>query len=147
MVGSIREILKITDTASFLDAQHRYDEDLEAALETLRNLLDMNIMSTDVTDIMIHMSLVESYRARLVKYMALAVAFTEHAKSSTFRAPKGSGSEDDRKAHQRHIAAASEAIKVMLDGLISCVDSRVNECKKVIDIEGAGAHYGSRRVA
>jgi hypothetical protein len=146
MVSSVREILKVTEEEDLLKLQMQFDQDLEERLEVLNNLLDKNIR-TDYADIDGHMTLVESWRARLVRYFSLATAFVEHSKSETFLKEKGKGVTDkSQEAHLRHLSAGFKAHAVLLEGLITCVDSRVNLCKKLVGIEGDGAHYGRRAI-
>jgi len=149
MIGRIGEILKLTDDEDFLKAQKQFDDDLEEATEVLQSLLDKNILSTDVTDTQMHMAAVECYRARVCKWHAFAVAFSEHGASSVFLPAKKKGeiSEADRQSHLKHLAAGSKAHVAMLDGFIRCIDSRVNACKKVLGIEGDGNNYGKKYVS
>jgi len=139
MIGNIREILKISTAEEFLTALKQYDGDLEEPFEIIESMLDKNVMSTDVTDIEIHMALVESWRSRFSKYFSFAKGFVEHSKSSAFLMAKikGVSTDTDRDAHRRSLSAGAEALSTRLEGTIDCIDSRVNLCKKLLGFESS----------
>ena len=136
MISSVREILKITTVDSMKAAFDTYESELDQALTPLIEKLNQNVLSTDVTSIQTHMGFVESWRERLVKHLSLTTGFVEHAKSSVFLPAKDKSiTELDREAARRTLTGGFAALQVRLDGLISCVDSRVNLCKKLMGIE------------
>jgi len=85
---SIREIFKINTVEELNAARDQFEQEINTKTEPLVAKLEQNILSSDVVSIEQHMAYVEAWRARLVKYHALASAFTDHAKDSTFLAGK-----------------------------------------------------------
>lgn len=140
---SIKDIFKIDTVEALNAARDQFEGEITSRLQPLVDKLDQNILSTDVTSIETHMAFVESWRARLVKIHALASAFTDHAKDSTFLAAKTNGdsekpikiSEIERDAHRRKLSGGFQALETYLEGLIYSIDSRVNLSKKVLGIE------------
>lgn len=140
---SIKEIFNINTVEALNAARDQFESELDAKLNPLIEKLQSNVLSTDVTSIETHMAFVESWRARCVRYHALASAFTDHAKDSTFLAAKTNGdadkpvkvSEIERDAHRRKLAGGFAALQTYLEGLIDSIDSRVNLSKKVLGIE------------
>lgn len=147
MISSIREIRGVNDIETLLDLEKQFNTDLHERLQPLVAMLDQNIMPLDQASLQTHTVTVESWRARLVRLLSLATAFVQHSESETFRLKKEKGiTGDDQDAHRKHMAAGFKGMVVLLEGLIDCVDSRVNLCKKLIGIEGDGAHYGRRTI-
>jgi hypothetical protein len=139
MISSIREILGINDEGKLLEMVRQFDADLERELEPLNAALDQNIRTTDFTSLANHMGFVESRRAKVVRYLSLATAFLEYSKSESFLRKKEKGmTEADRRAHEKQLSAGFQAQVTMLDGLVKCIDSRVNLCKKLLEADGAG---------
>jgi hypothetical protein len=139
---SIREVFGINSVEALTAARDQYESEITAKIQPLVDKLEQNILSSDVVSIEQHMAYVESWRARLVRYHALASAFTDHAKDSTFLAAKGTGEGDvkripeiERDAFRRKLAGGFAAIQLYLEGMIDSIDSRVNLCKKVLGIE------------
>jgi len=140
---SIREIFKITTVEELTAARDQFEQELESRIQPLVDKLDQNVLSSDVASIEQHMAYVESWRARLVRYHSFASAFTDHAKDSTFLAAKTTNGdlevkripEIERDAFRRKLSGGFSALQSHLEGLIDCIDSRVNLCKKVLGIE------------
>lgn len=140
---SIREIFKITTVEELNAARDQFESELDIKTAALVDKLDQNVLSSDVSSIEQHMAYVESWRARLVRYHSFASAFTDHAKDSTFLASKTTNGdaegkripEIERDAFRRKLAGGFSALQSLLEGLIDCIDSRVNLCKKVLGIE------------
>jgi len=139
MISSIREVLGLSDPADFLAALLLFDEELDGILPTLYKLLDKNISGGDVSNMEIHMGLVESWRGRLVRWLSLAVAFEEHGESAVFQAMKQKGVSVE--CHRKTYSAGGKALVAQLEGLVKCVDSRVNQCKKLLGLEGSNEGY------
>jgi hypothetical protein len=145
MVETINEALSISSVEGIRDACKEFDSQFTERLMPLQKLLDQNILSTDVVSIELHMCEVESWRDRVVRYMSLATALAERAKSSAFLPAKSKElTEIDRDAFRRGLSAGFVAWKERLEGLIDCVDSRVNLCKKKLYVEAEGFR-GHRR--
>lgn len=138
----ISEIFSINTPEALVAARDKFEEDLNAKIAPLVLQLESNILSTDVATIETHMAFIESWRSRLVKYHALASAFTDHAKDSTFLQAKFAEgdkpikiSEIERDAYRRKLSGGFAAIQTLLEGYIDSIDSRVNLAKKVLGIE------------
>lgn len=142
MISSVREIREVNDEVKLLEMEQQFHRDLDDTLEPLLDLLDRNIRTSPAETDM-HVFLVERWRGKLVRYLSLATAFVEHSKSESFLRKKEKGITDtDREAHKRQVSAGFVAQAILLEGLITCVDSRVNLCKKLVGIEVDGAKYG-----
>jgi hypothetical protein len=138
-VKSIRDIQKLINSVDLLEAFNAFESEFETSTKTLCEELDKSILSTDITTISTHMAFVESWRQRIVRYSALASAFYEHSKSSVFLMPKAKGVSDlDRDANRRTHSAGFAGLVKRLDGLVDCIDCRVNLCKKVLYVEAEG---------
>jgi hypothetical protein len=145
MIQSVRQIFQITSTEDLKHALDQFETELDAKVQPLVDMLQQNMLSTDVTSVELHMSFVESWRVRVVKYLSLASAFVEHAKDSTFLPAKATPlegeekptkmSEIERDAYRRKMAGGFVALQIYLEGLVDSIDSRVNLCKKVMGIE------------
>jgi hypothetical protein len=138
VVGSIREILNIQTAEALQLAFLKYDEDLEGFLRPLDHVLDKNILSGDVPDILQHMTWVESWRNRVSKQLSIVTGFVEYAKSSRFALARGSGITDTvRDQYRKTLAGPFQALQVRLENLVDSIDSRVNMCKKKLGMEGS----------
>ena len=136
-INSIREVLNISCEEDLAAAFRRFDEQLDDVSSPLQNLLECDIMSLDIRTLTLHMTAVESWRSRLVKWFSFASAGLRYAKSDVFLREKKKGvTELDREATKARIMAGWEALTIALEGLISSVDSRVNLCKKLVGVEG-----------
>lgn len=145
MIQSIKQIFNISTAIELIEARDQFESELNAKLEPLVLMLQQNLLSKDITSMEKHMCDVEAWRVRLVDYLTLAGGFTDHAKDSTFLASKTSFSNDnetpkkvtdiERDAYRRKLSGGFVAIQGRLEGLINCVDSRVNLAKKMLGIE------------
>jgi hypothetical protein len=149
----VSEIFQISTVEALNAARDQFEQELDTKTSPLVDKLDQNILSSDVVSIEQHMAYVESWRARLVRYHALASAFTDHAKDSTFLAAKSTGEVDakripeiERDALRRKLSGGFSALAVRLEGLIDCIDSRVNLAKKILGIEVNDSHAKSNKV-
>jgi hypothetical protein len=143
MIQNPKDIRAITseDTLmlEFTDLEQQIIEDIQP----LREFLNKQVSTSDVPVLHTHMSFVESWRDRISWRLLLVQAFTEHGKSSHFMQVKIKGVTDaDRDAYQKKIVGSMTAMKDYLDRLVTSVDSRVNQCKKLLGIE---ADIGGRR--
>lgn len=138
MISSIRQMYKqIKTEEELLDQFDQFDETLETKLQGLENFLGQSLLSTDVTNIMQHMSVVESKRETVNKYLALVKAFAEYSKGEKFRLKKDDGkiTADEQSAHARTLSAGWSAWEARLEQTIRSIDSRVNLAKKILGIE------------
>jgi hypothetical protein len=145
MVGSIREILGIHTPQALDQAFCQFEAELTEALEPIQRELDKNLMSGEIIDQMEHMCWIESWRDRTVRYLYLTTGFVEHAKSDQFTLPYEKGVTDAvRDAHKKSLAGPFVSMQGRLEGLIDSIDSRVNLCKKTLNIEGDGERIRRR---
>jgi len=145
MISSIREVLAISQVTDLESAFTGFDLEMTETLKPLTEALDHNVLSRDVTSIQTHMAEVESWRDRVVRYQALVTGFVEHAKSAAFLPAKAKGSTElDRDAFRRKVSAGFVAWQKRLEGLIDCIDSRVNLSKKVLFTEVEGFRSARR---
>jgi hypothetical protein len=148
VVGSIREILKIETPEQLQLAFIQYEADLEDKLRPLENVLDKNILSPDVPDILQHMTWVESWRNRVARHLYVVSGFTEYAKSSRFALPVDRGTtETIRDQWKKTLCGPYQAMQARLENLIESIDSRVNLCKKKLGMEFDGEKQRSSRFA
>lgn len=139
---SIKEIFTINSVEELTAARDQFEGEINEKITPLVAALEKNILSSDVASLETHMAYVESWRARLVRFHSFASAFTDHAKDSTFLSSKTTdGTESkrvpeiERDAYRRKLSGGFSAMQTYLEGLIDCVDSRVNLAKKVLGIE------------
>jgi len=134
MVGNIRDVLKIKTPEDMYKAFHHFEIELDQHLIPLDELLDKNILSGDVTDMEGHMAAVECWRNRASKYLYLADAFVEYAKSQRF-ALGGNVTDAMRRQYEKTLSGPCVALQRRLENLIDNIDSRVNLCKKRMGVE------------
>ena len=148
MVGSIREILKITTSEQLQAAFLQFETELWDRIKPLEAVLEKNIMSPDVPSTLQHMAYVESWRNRITRYLYLADGFVSYAKSSQFALPVEKGTtEAVRDAWKKTLCGPFEAVQRRLENLIETIDSRVNMCKKKVGMEDAVESNRSSRFA
>lgn len=141
MISSIREIRGVNDQETLLEMENQFDKDIHASLQPLVKLLDANVMPLDQVSLQNHMTSVESWRSRVVRLLSLSTSFVQHSESEGFRLKKEKGvTGDDQDAHKKHMCAGFKGMTVLLEGLVDCIDSRVNLCKKLVDVDVRGAN-------
>ena len=130
MVGSIVEILKIHNEKEFHDAMSEFEGTIEQTLKPLTDKLRQQVLTSEVQQLEMHMTFVESWRDRVAKCLMFATAFEQHGKSHWFLLPGGKNvTATDREAYQKSITAGASAKCIYLEQLLRAVDSRVNICK------------------
>jgi hypothetical protein len=143
MVHNVAEILDIIKEDELMKEFREFEETLREDIKPLQDFLDKQLFTSDVPELNAHMSFVESWRDRICRRLMLADAFVEHGKSSNFLVPHSKEVKAlDREAYVRKISAGMVAVRNYLENLIHNIDSRVNQCKKVLGIEG---DIGGRR--
>lgn len=136
MTWCIRDVLKIHTIADLQSAFQKFDEDIDTDLIPLQHALDSNMTGVDFADLTTQMWLVSSYQAKLVRYLALASAFYDHAKGSVFLLPKTKEfTELDRESQQRYLGAGWSGWYKRLEGLAKASESRINLIKKLLGLE------------
>ena len=149
----ISEIFAIDTVTALTAARNSFEETLDVKIAPLVAQLEANVLSSDVASIETHMAFIESWRSRLVKYHALASAFCDHAKDSTFLVSKTTDgdkpvklSEIERDAYRRKLSGGFAALQTLLEGYIDSIDSRVNLSKKVLGIEVNDGSFKKNKV-
>lgn len=139
MISTIRQILEITKEVDLTAQFGDFEDGINATLAPLQTQLSKDVRSVDVPILINHMTDVERWRERSVRFLALASAFESHCKSDVFLLPKGKGVTDfDRTAYQRKLTSGFTGLVIYLEGVIYCLDSRVNLCKKLLGLEDGG---------
>ena len=145
MVSTIRQILEITKEADLKDQFGEFEDGVNTELHLLIQLLNKDVRTTEVASILDHMTAVERWREKVVRYLSLACAFHGHAKSDHFIVSKTKGqTEFDRNAYQKKLTCAFNGIEVYLEGLLYSLDSRVNVTKKLLGAEETNYNVKSR---
>lgn len=133
------QILALVKEEDLLTELSKFEDSIYASARPLRELLSKDIRSTDVVSTLDHMTEVERWRERVCRWNGLAVCFVDHCKSDHFLVPKEKGVTDvDRAAYQKRLMAGFVGLQSWLEGLIYCIDSRVNLAKKLVGIDEQG---------
>ena len=136
MINTIAQAHGLLTEKDLLDALATFESDLNLALDPLVQQLARNIITGAPQDIQQHMGYVETWRDRVTRFLMVASACVEHAKSDHFEViSEKRVTENKREAYQRRLAGAWVALKIRLEHLIDSIDSRVNLCKKVLGID------------
>lgn len=135
-VSRIQQILAITKEADLLREMSTFEDAIYEAGAPLLRLLALDVRSNDVAVLMDHMTEVERWRERTCRWYSLAKCFVEHCKSDHFLVPKEKGVTDfTRTAYQKRLSAGFIGLECWLEGIVRCIDSRVNQCKKLLGLE------------
>lgn len=138
-VNSIVDILGIKTEADFKSAIGEFEATVEATFRPLTDRLRQQVLSSEVQQLEMHMTFVESWRDRVAKALMLSSAFEQHGKSYQFLLPGGKNvTSTDREAYMKSITAGASALGVYFEQLLRSVDSRVNLCKKLLGNEAEG---------
>ena len=148
MLNTIAQAHSLLTEVDLADALVAYEVDLATVLGPLEAQLCRNIITAAPGDIMQHMGYVETWRNRVTRYLMVAAACTEHAKSDHFEPVSDKKmTEEKRRAYQRRLAGGWAALQAWLEELIRSVDSRVNLCKKVLGIDADAMAYHRKAAA
>jgi hypothetical protein len=150
VIQSPRDIRSITNGSELMKEFSDLEEQIIDDIAPLREFLAKQVATNDVPMLHTHMSYIESWRDRVAWRLLLVEAFHEHGKCSHFMMAKpvmsnggrSSVTDADREAHQKKFTGSMKAMEHYLTNLIDAVDSRVNQCKKLLGIE---ADVGGRR--
>lgn len=138
-VASIVDILGIKNEADFKAAFGEFEHTIDITFKPLENYLRKQVLSSEVQQLELHMTFVESWRDRVAKALMFASAFDNHGRSHHFLLPGGKGiTATDREAYQKSITGGAAALSVYFEQLLKSVDSRVNLCKKLLGNEAEG---------
>jgi hypothetical protein len=136
MINTIAQAHGLLTEKDLLDALTDFESDLNLALDPLVQQLARNIITGAPQDIQQHMGYVETWRDRVTRFLMVASACVEHAKSDHFEViSEKRVTENKRESYQRRLAGGWVALKIRLEHLIDSIDSRVNLCKKVLGID------------
>jgi hypothetical protein len=131
-------ILKITTEEQMFDEFEQFNTAIEIAVAPLVKKLEFSVMGQDNKQLMDHMIFIECWRDKIGRYFSLAYMLVEHCKSSIFLPEKpesGKITSVLKEAHQKRLSAGFSSIMKDLELKISSIDSRVNLCKKLLDID------------
>lgn len=138
-VSSIVEILGLKTEADFKSAFGDFETAVTTTFKPLEDRLRQQVLTSEVQQIELHMTFVESWRDRAAKALMIASAFENHGRSHWFLLAGGKGiTATDREAYQKSITAGAAALCVYFEQLLKSVDSRVNLCKKLLGNEAEG---------
>ena len=144
MIGSISDILKIKTVDELRAVGNDFPEEVRRVLATLQDQLRKNILSTDITDISLHMGLVESWRDRVATYLSFAAGLVDWSQSDRFLLTRAEGepklAASERDGFQKELRAPFTALQVSLEQTIRSIDSRVNLCKRHLGLADDGKH-------
>lgn len=139
-VNTIVEILGIKTEKDFVGAVGEFESTVVLTFKPLTDRLQQQVLTSEVQQLELHMTFVESWRDRVAKALMLSAAFENHGRSHHFLLPGGKGiTATDREAYQKSITAGAAALCVYFEQLLKSVDSRVNLCKKLLGNESEGA--------
>ncbi len=129
-VNTIVEVLGIKTEPEFKAAIGEYESSVILALKPLTDRLSQQVLTSEVQQLELHMTFVESWRDRTAKALMVANAFVSQGKSHHFLLPGGKNiTTTDREAYQKSIIGGCSAVASYLEDLIKSIDSRVNLCK------------------
>jgi hypothetical protein len=146
LINSIVDILKIIKEEDLKKEFGEFERQVTEGLQPLTAKLQQQVLSSEVQQLELHMTYVESWRDRVCRYNALAQAFVEHVKSTHFNLPPSKNvGVFEKEAYQKQLLAGFIGLRSMMEEKIRSVDSRVNLCKKLLGIESDIANPGLRR--
>lgn len=139
MAKSIAEILGLKTEKDYNVALQGMEEEFNLIFKPLQDKLSQQVLTSEVQQLELHMTFVESWRDRVAKALMFATALENHGKSHHFLLAGGKGiTATDREAYQKSITAGASALCVYLEHTIRSVDSRVNLCKILLRNEMEG---------
>lgn len=140
MISSIVDILKIRTEKDLHESLAEFESAVDTSLKPLTDKLRQQVLTSEVQQLELHMTFIESWRDRVAKALMFAAAFEQHGKSHWFLIPTGKNiTATDRESYQRSITAGASALVIYLEQLLKSVDSRVNLCKKLLGNEEQGS--------
>lgn len=146
-VNSIVEILGIKAEKEFIQAVGEFENTIALTFKPLIDRLQQQVLTSEVQQLEIHMTFVESWRDRTAKALMLSSAFENHGKSHYFLLPGGKGiTATDKEAYQKSVTTGAAALVIYFEQLLRSIDSRVNLCKKLLGNEAEGS-VNNRRFA
>lgn len=139
-VNSLVQILELKTEADLKTAIGEFEATVDNTLKPLTDKLRQQVLTSEVQQLELHMTFIESWRDRAAKALMLANALVNHGKSHHFLLPGGKNvTSTDREAYQKSVIGGISAIASYLEDLIRSIDSRVNLCKILLRNEAEGA--------
>lgn len=144
-INTIASILKIKSEPELIKEIEEFEETIELTFKPLQDKLRQQVLTSEVQQLELHMTFVESWRDRVAKGLMLATVFEQHGRSYHFLLASGKGiTATDREAYQKNITAGAAGLCIYFEHLLRAIDSRVNICKKLLINEAEGS-VNSRR--
>jgi hypothetical protein len=143
-VSRVAQILAITSEQKLLAELKKFEDSVYDRVHPLRVLLAKDVHTQEVASIQNHMTDVERWREKVLRYASLAKTFVAHCKSDHFILKREQGmkiTEFDREAYQKKLLAGFVGLEYWLDGLVTTIDSRVNMCKVLLRLDEAGSYH------
>lgn len=138
-VNTVVEILDIKTEAELKQIVREFEEVIITDLKPLTDKLKQQVLTTEVPQLELHMTYVESWRDRVAKRLMLATALESQGKSHAFLLATGKGvTATDRDAYMKTLTTGATAYAGYLENLLKSLDSRVNACKILLrnEVEG-----------
>lgn len=146
-VNSVLDIIGIKNEIDFKAAMGEFEGTFYATFKPLTDRLAQQVLTSEVQQLELHMTYVESWRDRTAKALMFATAFEQHGKSQYFLLAGGKNiTSTDREAYQKGITAMATSMCIYLEHLLKSIDSRVNQCKILLRNEVEGS-VNARRFA
>lgn len=144
-VSRVAQILRITTEKRLVSELVKFEESIYVQIRRLRELLALDLHSVEVTSIQNHMTEVERWREKVLRWSSLMKAFVAHCKSDHFilkrNQPGMKITEFDRDAYQKKLLAGFLGLDYYLEGLVETIDSRVNMAKVLLRLDEAGSYH------
>lgn len=145
MPNSISEILGIKSEDGLRNAVAELEQSINDTYKPLTDYLRKQVLSSEVQQLEMHMTFVESWRDRAAKGLMFASALEQHGRSHWFLLAHGKNvTTFDRESYQKSITAGASALATYFEQLLRAIDSRVNLCKKLLGNEEQGATNNRR---
>lgn len=139
MIDKVSEVRKILTEPELEKALEDFEEATGVLLKPLNDRLAQVPLTTEVQQLELHMTFVESWRDRVAKLLMISSSFVEHSKSTHFLLPNGKGiTTTEKEAYQKKLGGGFIAIRDYLVNKLDSIDSRVMLCKKLLFNEGQG---------
>src|SRR3954463_7898720 len=109
--NSLAEILSIKTEIDLKKAIEEFETTVENTFKPLADRLRQQVLTSEVSQIELHMTFVESWRDRVAKALMYSSAFENHGKSHHFLLSNGPRiTTTDREAYQKSITTAASAL-------------------------------------
>ena len=147
-VSRVTQILQITTESRLLSELKKFEDSIYAQVRPLRVLLAKDLHSTEIASIQNHMTEVERWREKVLRWASLTKTFVSHCKSDHFVVKREAGmkiTDHDRDAYQKRLVSGFLGLDFYLEGLVETIDSRVNMAKVLLRLDEAGQYHPGAR--